>query len=365
MRDRAADDGFQLMEVPHPPRLGPGDRRLEIPPAQPNAVSSRRDQWIRARRLFPHDARRFGTLVLLLIASTVAVIYAGSLALDTAVRWLHQQSEYQVKFSDIELVPPPPPWFLGGQARFLERVREDANESEKIPFLDLYAIDADRSKADNRDPNRPATQSISDDAQAGRIELAFRKFPWVRQVGRVTYRSRKIRVELEYFEPQVYLNWSGVDQFLLDSAGHLLPVTDLDSKKRPLLRIVTRDLTSENLLKPGLILKTADEQLERKIFRAMQMATFLTTAERNLDPALPAEVRVDRIFLDIPKHLKPIPNEDPDDLYVSTRIGTFWRWRLPAAEGNAMQATLTGLWSSYKNDAVKAFNEKQKAAEKN
>jgi hypothetical protein len=180
----------------------------------------------------------------------------------------------------------------------------------------------------------------------------------------VTYRSRKIRVELEYFEPQVYLNWSGVDQFLLDSAGHLLPVTDLDSKKRPLLRIVTRDLTSENLLKPGLILKTADVQLERKIFRAMQMATFLTTAERNLDPALPAEVRIDRIFLDIPKHLKPIPNEDPDDLYVSTRIGTFWRWRLPAAEGNAMQATLTGLWSSYKNDAVKAFNEKQKAAEK-
>ena len=331
MRDRAADEGFQVMEVPQSPRLTPGDRRLDTPVSDPRAVP--RPGWRRHRQLGQLGARRLGTWAIVVVCGIVATIYAGSLALDSAVRWLHSQSEYQLEFSEIELVPAPPAWFRGGTQRFLERVRQDANESEHIPVLD--------------------------DAYTGRVALAFKSFAWVKRVARVEYPARKMRVELEYYEPVATVQLSAVDFVGLDEAGHVLPIEDVDEKQRPLIRIVARGVVVENGLRPGLLWKSADVNVDRKILHAARLAKFLMDPERRAFMAEYPPSFIDRIETESPDG--PNPNDGPGWLWIAYRGKKPIPWGNAPGEEAAGEKTAEAKWNQYR-DAWKKIEQKASGA---
>jgi hypothetical protein len=345
MRDRSTDEGFQLMEVPQSPRLTPGDQRLGAVGSGAGMRPAR--AWVRFVRRGPGDGRRAIALLILLISSCAALIYAGSLALDSSVRWLHQQSEYQYEFREIELVPPPPPWFLGGRARFLDRVRQDANEAERIPLLDLYS--SDRTAA-------PERVTEVKDASAGRLELAFRKFPWVRRVRRVLYSSKKVSVELEYFTPVATLEVDQRIEGVLDESGRVLPGGDVDAKRRSLIRIVAKEPIAHGEARSGLVWKSADAAKDRKILDAARLAAFLLAEEERAGDSLPEALRLIGICIYNPGESSP--DDGPDDLYIVNQLRKkAYPWRPPGIDPAPGRLTDAEQWKLYRERALKELAE--------
>src|SRR5690348_18368455 len=106
-------------EDPRIRRAAPiGPERLALPP--PDAPGSRRPRIDRAR-----SAVAVVVLSLALLGS-----YLGILAIRAAVAWLGEQPAYQIPFREIQLDPPPPPWYRGGREAFLEHVRHRARMPE-------------------------------------------------------------------------------------------------------------------------------------------------------------------------------------------------------------------------------------------
>jgi hypothetical protein len=101
----------------------------------------------------------------------------------------------------IQLFPEPPPWFLGGKSVFLESVRRQAREPESISLLES-----------------PSEQLRGD----------FQRYPWVRDVERVSCGQRSISVRLRYRQPVAYIQLPRADQMLLDETGAILNIKDVD-----------------------------------------------------------------------------------------------------------------------------------------
>jgi hypothetical protein len=241
------------MEHREPPRILTGDHRLEEALGGPDgSFSFRRFPFVRNQRQF--RLGRTGLLILVALSVLVAFVYLGVQAARTAFGWLHHQSQYQYPFQDIQLVPDPPPWFRGGRPAFLESVRQDANERETIPVLDL------------------APEQLADE---------FRKYPWVRDVEKVFYRPRAIVVHLRYRQPVAYIQISPADQKLLDETGTILSVEDVDVVKLShLIKIIGMGSAPPTGGRPGVIwtsrLPGSDrDEPDRRILAAAKLAGFL------------------------------------------------------------------------------------------
>jgi hypothetical protein len=244
----------------------------------------------------------------------------GYLALQTArsaVRWLHQQPQYQVAFLDIKLRPVPPAWFRGGSEGFLKQVRERSKEAEVLSVLDL---------------------------DSGRLQRDFKDYsPWVEEVLRIEYPPQTIVVDLVYKQPVALIDPSSAGDVILDHNGHLLPFDDLDQEKLgPLIRITGQQLVPSPENRPGGIWKSGLSSLEaarieRAIRGACGLAGYFQEPERSSEglsnPAL---------------HVRSIYATDPRGLFVRTEEDVQILWGEPPGEESFGRLDASKKWEIMK-----------------
>jgi len=212
------------MEYRETPRIAATEGRLDAVIDQPDPRPRlRRFDLIRAQRQF--DLPRVVAAVLLFLAGLGVLGYLGTQAVRLAVRWLHQQPQYQLRFQDIKLAEPPPHWFRGGAEALLKQVRENVGEAEILPIMEL---------------------------KPDRIEHDFKLFHWVDDVRLVEYPPQGITVHLVYKQPVAMIPIPSGDPAILDRNGHLLPADDIDTEKLgPLIKITGRGLAPAAENRPG------------------------------------------------------------------------------------------------------------------
>jgi hypothetical protein len=222
------------------------------------------------------DVPRVSLAVLLMLGLLSVASYLGWEAVQGALRWLHQQPQYQVPFREIRLRPDPPRWFRGGAAAFLEQVRERAKESEIVSVLDL---------------------------ESGRLRRAFRDYsPWVQEVGRIEFPPQMILVELTYKQPVATTDQGATCDVFLDRNGHLLPQGDLDlDKLGRLIRITGQRLFPSPENRPGGIWRSSlpgaeSARIERCLRGAAGLAGFLKDPEREADAASNPALHIRSVF---------------------------------------------------------------------
>ncbi len=253
----------------------------------------RRFDFVRAERQL--DLPRVLLAFCLLAAGLALIVYLGTQALRSVIRWLHQQPQYQVRFLDIRLQEEPPAWFRGGAQAFLRQVRDNVKEAEILPVMDL---------------------------ETERIDRAFRKFPWVDAVTRVEYPPGGITVHLVYKQPVATISFVPGERVILDRKATILPGEDIDTKKLgPLIKIDPRDLdqpASDN--QPGLVWKSSapgaeGPRQERCVLGAATLAGFFQEPDRAGQAASVPAVRILAIFA-----------TDPRGFFVQNAEGAMIYW---------------------------------------
>jgi hypothetical protein len=251
------------MEHREPPRIGPADRRLE-----------EMSDWPGAKRSWDALAgrRRFGAS----IAGVVLLAYFGGWAARSSVGWLSNQAPYQLPFDRIELVNPPPRWFLGGASRFLELVRQDLNEPENVAVLKVAPDE---------------------------IAAVFMKFPWVEQVERVAFRAGQIRVELRYRQPVARVALRDKTEVVLDEEGTVLPAKDVDAVALGKVFKITEGLgLAPPVAQYGEKWKSGPpddgrEHADERILAAARLAGFVRRELSNIEGTPPAALQIDEIII--------------------------------------------------------------------
>jgi hypothetical protein len=161
-----------------------------------------------------------------LVGSSLA--YLGARA---ARSWLGAQPEYRLPFQAIKLDPPPPSWYRGGAAAFLDDVRQRSRMSDTIPLLNLTEKELDR---------------------------AFQQSPWVEAVERVSYAPLGLTVRLAYCRPVALIETVSDRDYLVDARAVILPHDDLNTdvkrfvQEQGLIEINGRGLAGPRNPKPGI-----------------------------------------------------------------------------------------------------------------
>ncbi len=247
------------MEYREPSRIVAAEGRVgDLNDDAESASRMRRFEFVRPTGRL--DTRRVLAAVVLLASILAVVFYLGGHAIDGAVRWLHRQPRYQLRFDQIELSAPPPSCFRGGAAAFLERVRKNANEPEVLPVLDLA-------------PDR--------------IERAFKLFPWVERVDSIDFPPRGLVVHLAYNVPVAKVLFPTGEQFVLDRHAHLLPIEDIDVEcVGGLIQISGQGVVPPKENRTGLVWKTETPDrpelanIDRGVLQAAELAAFLLEPDR-------------------------------------------------------------------------------------
>jgi hypothetical protein len=267
------------MEYREPPRIAATERRLDgVVDDAEIRPRLRRFEFVRAQRHL--DFPRLAVAVLVAMA-TVAVVGYGLFQVSTsAVTWLHHQPQFQLRFLDIQLKPPPPDWFRGGTEAFLKQVRANARESEVLEIMDLPRGSLDKDQ----------------------IAIDFKKDPWVEDVPRVEYPPYSIAVHLVYRTPVAWIHAPPAPPVYLDRDGTTLPIEDVDRDKLgPLLPVIGRGLDQASAAnEPGLPWRSsapgADAaRLKRCVEDAATLAGFLLESERARESSTTAALRMVRI----------------------------------------------------------------------
>jgi hypothetical protein len=143
----------------------------------------------------------------ILIGVMVLVVLWGS---KLGFRWVASQSDYQLRFSEIELIPAPEPWVLCGRSGILEKVRTEANHGETISLLEIDLKE---------------------------LENDFRRNPWVKDVIRLETSYRRLAVHVTYRRPVAVVVLGRLNPVAhpIDGEAVYLPVSNVDwvSNKSP------------------------------------------------------------------------------------------------------------------------------------
>jgi hypothetical protein len=225
---------------------------------------------------------RLGLALVAGVPALLAAFLLGSRLFGGLIGWLHAQPPYQTTFSAIELQPPPPRWYHGGTAVFLDRVRRSAQSGEG-PFSML-------------------------DADLAELLREFRLYCWVKRAVRAqrAYPNR-ILIHLEYRTPVARAFLPGRPGcVLVDESGVILPYEDVEeATARRLIRLERMEAPTE--VRPGQTWQTeaTAEGLgtpNPTVQAAAQLAAWLTTTvdsePGDVPPALrpmaihPCEVRL-------------------------------------------------------------------------
>jgi hypothetical protein len=171
----------------------------------------------RFARLVQSSAARRVALPRLILAGGIAVgfvflvAFAGSKILGSIRDWVASRPDQQLAFSDIELIPEPPPWLIGGRSTILAQVRDEAKLGGSLPLLNL---DLDALRKD------------------------FRRSPWVKDVSLVRLDHGRLAVHLAYRKPVAAILLGNVG-YVVDDEAVLLQDTDIAWKlKKPRFQIL-------------------------------------------------------------------------------------------------------------------------------
>ena len=145
--------------------------------------------------------------------------------------WLGEQPAYQVPFASIVLDPPPPGWYRGGSAGFLEDVRRRARMPETVAVLGL---------------------------EPEELKHVFERSPWTEEVIRISYPPRGVNVALKYRVPVAIVVTDDLKKYVVNSSAVILAgdekEVDLEplEKERGLLRITGQGLVEPSYSEPGV-----------------------------------------------------------------------------------------------------------------
>jgi hypothetical protein len=250
--------------------------------------------FVRARGRL--DVRRLLAASLITVSAAAVALFLGRQAVESAVSWLHAQPRYQVRFDQIELVPPPPAFFRGGPARFLERVRAGEARPEALETLSLLDVDRER------------------------IENVFKRSPWVEAVEGVEFPPRSLVVRLAYKEPTAVVPISSGEKVYLDRNGRILPFEDVDADRLGrTIQIRAAGVVSPSPDRQGLDWKTETPDrpklaaIDRYVLQAAKLVGFLLTPERRREAEAAPGLVIDLIIpsTDLNEHQLYVRKEGP------------------------------------------------------
>jgi hypothetical protein len=226
-----------------------------------------------------------------------------------AVDWLGDQPAYQVPFRSIVLDPPPPAWYRGGSAAFLENVRQRAKMPEAIPLL----------KYNDRE-----------------LQNVFKLSPWTQEVLKISYPPLGLTIRMNYHRPVAVVVTSSHQEYLVDQSAIILPLEEVDRERleqdHDLIRIKGDGLLDPLDPQPGIVWKPragladiADGNLH--IADAAEVACFLAEKSRSLDKA-------GNSALDI-RYINPMdPDQDYRGQFLWNAESTYILWgEAPGKEG--------------------------------
>jgi hypothetical protein len=145
---------------------------------------------------------RVGRVVVLGIIVTSLLVVGGSSVSRTLVAWLHHQPEYQLRFADIEIEPPVPPWIKGGRKALLENIQAGRKALDSFSALDI-----------------PLEQ----------IRNAFHLNPWVSSTDRVVRTfPNKVTIFVTLREPMARVSVANKSWFIVDREGKVLPEEEVE-----------------------------------------------------------------------------------------------------------------------------------------
>jgi hypothetical protein len=270
------------MEYREPPRVASSDVRVDgvVQDAAPRR-RPRRFEFVRSERQI--DVTRVVLAGGLLLATVSLIGYLGLRGIQGAIQWLRDQPQYRVRFRDIVLVDPPPPWFRGGAEGVIKQVqqfRESAGEPEILPVLEIR-------------------QAV--DIRENPIARDFLESPWVEEVKRIEYPPFGVRVHLQYKLPVAEIAHPRAEPVLLDRTGAILRVEDVDrSRLGPLIRILG-GLSPSPGNRPGKPWKSAavgvaGTRQERAVAESARLAGFLRDPERAQEASASDALRIQSII---------------------------------------------------------------------
>jgi hypothetical protein len=264
------------MEYRETPRMPATEERIDgVIDDVPPRPRLRRFEFVRSERHL--DMTRVVLVGGALLAALSLLAYLGVQGIQGSIRWVQEQPQYQVKFQDIQLAAPPPAWLRGGAEGLLKQVREASGEAE---ILRIFEIKHGAKIEENP------------------IARDFLESPWVQEVKRIEYPPYGIRVHLGYKTPVAVLSYARGEQILLDRAGTILPLDDVEtSKLGPVIKIVGGGLAPSAENQAGKRWKSAvagaaGARLERAVGDAARLAGFLLAPERAGEAAACPALRV-------------------------------------------------------------------------
>jgi hypothetical protein len=230
-------------------------RQLEAPRPEPTGPGR------------PEIGRTRAAIAVSIVIGALVGLYLVYRAVNASQDWLAEQPAFQLDFTAIELDPPPPTWYRGRTARFLEEVRRLSGMPERIPVLKLR-----------------------------KAELAhvFEHSPWTEDVLKVAYPPLGVTVQLAYRRPVALVYVSPSERYLIDASAVIVPKEDVDRdldgfvKQQPLITIMGAGLAAPRNPRPGLEWKPAAGASELaqgnvQIPAAARLAGFLTTKLQTID----------------------------------------------------------------------------------
>lgn len=254
------------MEHRDPSRPAPADppRLDDEPPASataPRAPSKRFARLVESPAVRRLAVDRLARALLALAAVAGLVVVGGSSLSRSVVAWLHRQKDYETRFADIVLEPPPPPWIKGGRPALLEAIRDGRANLQTFSILDL---DLDKLLTD------------------------VRRNPWVARADRASklYPDR-VTVALAYREPVALVRAGAATPAPVDREGVVLPAEGLDLAKAGPLATIAAEPPAEPP-RPGLAWPDGEPgekaRPRARVVRAARLAGQIKDALRDVGP---------------------------------------------------------------------------------
>jgi hypothetical protein len=247
-----------------PPNDAEGPRIRRAAPLESDRLALPAPDSPRSGR--PAIDRARAAAAVIILSAVLLGSYLGILAIRAAIAWLGDQPAYQIPFREIQLDPPPPPWYRGGSEAFLEDVRHRARMPERFPLL-----------------------GMKPDA----LQRVFQCSPWTVEV-RVDYRPLGVIVGLTYRQPVALVEISPTEKYLIDESAVILPREDVDedverfAREHLMIKIKGAGLAPPQESEPGIEWKprpgiTDVAPGNGRIKSAAKLARFLAEKLRAID----------------------------------------------------------------------------------
>ncbi len=246
-----------MTEPRESPRAGPEDDAEEARPA-PSRRFARLVQSPATRRVsLPKLAGALAGGLLVAGLAWFGVTRISQVVTD----YVEAQPQHQIAFSEIELVPEPPPWIPTGAAGLLHRVGVEARREGRlsVPSVDLKELEKD-----------------------------FRRCPWVEDVRSVERSFGRLSVRLTYRKPVAVAEVAKGRVVVIDKDGVILPEDidwvekDRNFRARGVDKALTfiRNVPPPTSIRPGLPWKRADATdllggRDLEVLGAARLADFL------------------------------------------------------------------------------------------